>query len=201
MPDLKIEQKIKGLVCGIDEVGRGPLVGPVVAACVYIPPEKQHLVFWNEVTDSKKLSQKKRSYLDKQIKENCKIGISQATTEEIDNINILQASLLAMQRAYEQMNIRCDTALIDGNKAPNLACTTQTIVKGDTISLSIAAASIIAKVYRDKLLISMSETYPHYGWERNSGYGTKEHLQALEKHGVTEHHRKTFAPIKRILSA
>ena len=201
MPDLSLEASINGTTCGIDEVGRGPLVGPVTAACVHIPKNVQDLDFWQSVTDSKKLSAKKRKELAELIKQHCPYGIAESTVSEIDEINILQASLLAMQRAYEAMNHECDHALIDGNKSPELPCSTQTVIKGDTKILSIAAASIIAKVHRDQYLEELSQQYPHYGWERNAGYGTKEHLTALDTHGITPHHRASFAPIKKRLSA
>lgn len=198
MPDLFHEREIGGLVCGVDEVGRGPLAGPVVAAAVVLPAEL-HPELIAHLDDSKRLSAKKREMLAKLIHETARIGVGRAEVEEIDRINILQASLLAMQRAYRALGVEADCALIDGNKAPKLSCQTRTIVGGDAISLSIAAASVVAKVLRDAEMARLAEEYPGYGWEKNAGYGVKLHMEGLERLGVTPHHRRSFAPVARRL--
>jgi ribonuclease HII len=202
-PDLSIEKQYNAPVCGIDEVGRGPLAGPVLSACVYIPEYTHDMAFWDQVTDSKKISTKKREVLFLDIRKNCAFGFGLASVDEIDTLNIHHATLLAMRRAYQNMldefEVRPNTALIDGKFAPELRCNSETITKGDTKSLSIAAASILAKVTRDRIMRKLHNEFPHYGWESNSGYGTAEHLAGIEKHGVTEYHRQSFAPVKRAL--
>jgi ribonuclease HII len=202
-PDFSFEKSIKGLACGLDEVGRAPVAGPVVAACVYIPKEKLKADIWSEVNDSKVLSAEKRESMFDEIRRNCAWAISEACNDEIENINIVQASFLAMQRSFDAMragfNVRIDTALVDGHIAPKFPCKVQTIVKGDSRSVSIAAASIIAKVYRDRRMKRLAEEHPHYGWERNAGYPTRQHLDAIQKHGLTVFHRKTFAPVRNYL--
>ncbi len=200
-PDFSIEESYNTSCCGIDEAGRGTLVGPVVAACVFIPQENKNLPIWEEINDSKKLSAKKREYLYNRIKQSCCYGIGQATIEEIDNINILNATMIAMKKSYENMGVITDISLIDGNKAPEIENNIQTIIKGDSKSISIAAASIIAKVYRDNILKELGKKYPEYKWDKNSGYGTKEHLEAIYKYGITPYHRKSFAPIKNMIKA
>ncbi len=198
MANLEIESKLRGLVCGIDEVGRGPLVGPVTAACVYIPENARTKAFWRVVTDSKKLTEKRREELFPLITEHCLYGIGHAEVKEIDEINILQASLMAMRRAYADMNLPMDHALIDGNKQAGIPCNEVTVVKGDSKSLSIAAASIIAKVSRDRYMRELHEEFPHYAWDSNAGYGTKAHIEAMLKHGVTKHHRQSFKPVSTL---
>ncbi len=185
-------------VCGIDEVGRGPLAGPVVTACVYIPPEHLDHAVWRDVNDSKKLTAVKREFLFELIKERCVYAIAEASAEEIDTLNIHHATLLAMKRAYDGVHGRAEIsmALIDGKFAPKIACRTQTVVKGDSQSLCIAAASILAKVTRDRLMAQLHEEFPHYGWANNAGYGTPEHLAGIAAHGITPHHRKSFAPCR-----
>jgi len=185
-------------VCGIDEVGRGPLAGPVVTACAYIAPEKLHHPVWKEVNDSKKLSSAKRDYLFEIIKDQCVYTIAQASAEEIDTLNIHHATLLAMKRAYQGVHgkVIVSLALIDGKFAPALPCKTQTVIKGDAQSLSIAAASILAKVTRDRYMAKLHEEFPHYGWNTNAGYGTETHMDGIARHGITPHHRKSFAPCK-----
>jgi ribonuclease HII len=185
-------------VCGIDEVGRGPLAGPVVTACAFIPAEKLRHPVWKDVTDSKKLSPQKRDYIFEIIKSQCVYAVAEASTEEIDKLNIHHATLLAMKRAYHGVyeNIQVSLALIDGKFAPSLPCKTQTVVKGDATSLSIAAASIIAKVTRDRMMAELHREYPQYGWLTNAGYGTEEHMAGIAAHGITPHHRKSFAPCK-----
>lgn len=183
------------LVCGIDEAGRGPLAGPVYAAAVVLP--KGHIV--DGVNDSKKISEKKREILFDKIIDEClcySVGI--ATEQEIDEINILQATFLAMRRAVDGLSVKPDIALIDGNKKPGLDIEQWDIVKGDSKSANIAAASIIAKVSRDRYMLEMSEKYPQYQFEKHKGYGTKLHYEMIEKYGISPIHRKTF--LKKILN-
>lgn len=176
-------------VCGIDEAGRGPLAGPVCAAAVILP-EKFELP---ELNDSKKLTEKKREALFPLIKEQAlSYSIATASHEEIDEINILQATFLAMRRAVEGLKIKPVYALIDGNGKPGLSIAEETIVKGDSLSASIAAASILAKVTRDHWMIEMDREYPQYQFARHKGYGTKLHYEMLEKFGASPIHRATF---------
>lgn len=183
------------IICGVDEAGRGPLAGPVYAAAVILP--KGHII--EGVNDSKKLSEKKRELLFDSICEECvcySIGI--ATEKEIDEINILQATYLAMKRAVDGLAVKPDIALIDGNRKPGLNIDEWTIVKGDAKSANIAAASILAKVSRDRYMLEMAEKYPQYQFEKHKGYGTKLHYEMIEKYGISEIHRKTF--LKKILN-
>lgn len=201
MPDFEFENAIDGLVCGIDEVGRGPLAGPVVAACVYVPDEIRLLPFIEQIQDSKTLSKGKLLTLYALVTQHCTYGIGQCSPAEIDEMNILQASLEAMRRAYADMGLGCVHALVDGNKLPKLPCSAQAVVKGDNKSVSIAAAAIVAKVTRDRYMAKLAVEFPYYGWERNAAYPSKEHREALLVHGITPHHRKSFAPVRRVLSA
>jgi len=196
-PDLSLETEFSGFVAGIDEVGRGPFAGPVVAAAVILDTDNIPI----GIQDSKKLSRKNRELLYDQILAAAKVGIGDASVEEIDTLNILQATMLAMRRAVTNLPIKPNAALVDGNKAPDLGIQTRTIVKGDNRSLSIAAASIVAKVTRDREMLTLSKTYPHYGWEKNAGYGTAEHRKGLSLFGVTPQHRRSFAPIRKILES
>ena len=181
-------------VCGIDEAGRGPLAGPVYAAAVLLP---EGLVI-EGLNDSKKLSEKKREALFDVICENAlAYGIGFADEKEIDEINILQATYLAMRRAYDNMQKKCDYVLVDGNRMPPMPVPGETIVKGDAKSPSIAAASILAKVSRDRVMLKYAEEYPEYEFEKHKGYGTKAHTEALLQHGPSPIHRKTF--LKKIL--
>ncbi|MGN1329121.1 MAG: ribonuclease HII [Eubacterium sp.] len=183
------------IVCGIDEAGRGPLAGPVYAAAVVLP--KGHII--EGVNDSKKLSEKKRELLfDKICSEAICYNIGIATEKEIDEINILQATFLAMKRAVEGLDTKPDIALIDGNRKPGLDIEECTIVKGDAKSANIAAASILAKVSRDRYMLEMAEKYPEYQFEKHKGYGTKLHYEMIEKYGISEIHRKTF--LKKVLN-
>ena len=176
-------------ICGIDEAGRGPLAGPVCAAAVILP-EGLEIPGLN---DSKKLTDKKRRELFPIIEEQAlAYGIGWASQEEIDDINILQATFLAMSRAVEQLSIRPDLALVDGNRAPTLDLPVETVVKGDSLSASIAAASVLAKVSRDDVMLRMAEEYPGYGFEVHKGYGTKAHYEALRTFGPSPIHRRTF---------
>lgn len=193
---ISFDQQFSAPVCGIDEVGRGPLVGPVVSACVYIPPDVMNNPIWAQITDSKKISAVKRDKLFEPIKELCVFGIAEASPQEIDQLNIHHATLLAMKRAYEDMTskgVSTQTALVDGKFPPQLPCSIQTVIKGDSLSLSIGAASIIAKVTRDRMMAELAQEYPYYAWEKNSGYGTKAHMEGLQDHGLTPHHRLSFA--------
>lgn len=184
------------IIAGTDEAGRGPLAGPVVAAAVIIPQDfPQSLA--KAINDSKQLSEKKREALFPQLMEHCIYGIAECSAQEIDKINILQASLLAMKRAVLQLSTQPVCVLIDGNKSPAIANMKNIpIVKGDSKSLSIAAASILAKVTRDRLMKQLHEAFPHYGWDHNAGYPTKDHIAALNTHGITAYHRQSFGPVK-----
>jgi len=177
------------IVCGVDEAGRGPLAGPVCAAAVILPA---HLEI-SGLTDSKKLTDKKRRELYPIIKEQAiAYGIGMASEKEIDEINILQATFLAMQRALDQLTVKPDLALIDGNREKDFEIPVKTVVKGDSLSMNIAAASILAKVTRDDLMVKLAEDYPQYGFEIHKGYGTKAHYAALTEHGSCPIHRMTF---------
>lgn len=189
MPDFSIEIKYHPLiVAGVDEAGRGPLAGPVVAAAVIILPEQDII---ENINDSKKLSIKQRYILSNKIKNLYQYNIGLASVEEIDELNILEATKLACHRAVNGLNINPEIILIDGNM--KFADTRyKSIIKGDNISLSIAAASIVAKVFRDELMQDLAISYPAYGWDKNMGYGTKDHIAGLKLHGPTIHHRKLF---------
>ena len=177
------------VICGVDEAGRGPLAGPVCAAAVILPP---HLEIPG-LTDSKKLTDKKRRELFPVIREQAiAYGIGYASEQEIDEINILQATFLAMQRALDQLAVRPDLALIDGNREKDFGLPVKTVVKGDSLSANIAAASVLAKVSRDDLMLEMAEKYPEYGFDVHKGYGTKAHYAALTEHGPSPIHRRTF---------
>ena len=177
------------VICGVDEAGRGPLAGPVCAAAVILPKGLEI----PGLTDSKKLSDKKRRELFPIIKEQAlAYGIGLASHEEIDEINILQATYLAMERALAQLNVRPDIALIDGNRAKDFGLPVRTVVKGDSLSMNIAAASILAKVTRDDLMLELAQTYPQYGFDIHKGYGTKVHYEALREHGASPIHRMSF---------
>jgi ribonuclease HII len=182
---------------GVDEVGRGPLAGPVVAAAVIL--DINHGI--EGLADSKLLSEVKRNKLAVLIKRySIAWALGRAEVDEIDSINILQASLLAMQRAVEKLNPRPDHVLVDGNTPPKLHCSVEAIVKGDQTVAAISAASIIAKVARDAEMVELSKKYPGYGFERHKGYPTKAHLVALNSKGVTPIHRRSFAPVKKLCS-
>lgn len=177
------------IICGVDEAGRGPLAGPVYAAAVILP--KGYIV--DGVNDSKKLSEKKRDMLyDKIIDECVAYSVGIADEKEIDEFNILQATFLAMRRALAGLDVKPDIALIDGNKKPQLDIAEWDIVKGDSKSANIAAASIIAKVSRDRYMLEMAEKYPQYQFEKHKGYGTKLHYEMIDKYGISDIHRKTF---------
>lgn len=202
MPSLEIESLYKGFVGGVDEAGRGPWAGPVVAAAaVFLDSSSLSPALLNGIQDSKKLSKMKREQLYQELSklESFNHGIGMASVEEIDSLNILKATFLAMERAVQALPQQPQTLLIDGKHIPSFqGIHTIPIIKGDDISLSIAAASIFAKVTRDRLMENLAQTHPFYGWERNAGYGTQQHQEALKAHGITPHHRRSFAPIKRL---
>jgi ribonuclease HII len=185
------------ITAGVDEVGRGCLAGPVVSSAVIL----KETVNLSLLKDSKKISFNKRIEIAKHIKLNSTYAIGMASVKEILSLNILQASLLSMQRAIDQLLIKPELILIDGNFAPKGLKKFKTIINGDEKVKSISAASIIAKVYRDQLMIKLSEKFQNYAWERNFGYGTKAHMEGLKKFGVTSHHRKGFKPIHKMLSS
>ena len=196
VPDLTYEQHFSGLVAGIDEAGRGPLAGPVVAAAVILSAGPLPI----GLNDSKKLSPARRTTLAAEIRRHHRFGIGQASVAEIDALNILNATYLAMRRALAALGTPVPMAvLVDGNRDPKLGVTTQLIIGGDGLSASIAAASIIAKVTRDQILADMAQECPGYGFERHKGYGTADHLAALARLGPTAHHRRSFAPVTRLL--
>jgi len=197
VPDYSIEQSFSGIIAGVDEAGRGPWAGPVVAGAVILDANN----IPEGINDSKKLPKKKREELLELINITSIVGVGIASVQEIDDLNILAATMLAMRRAVADLSNLPQLALIDGNKAPELSCKTETIIKGDSKSLSIAAASIVAKVTRDRIMKEIANDYPHYGWEKNAGYGTKLHQGGLARHGVTEHHRRSFKPIRTILAS
>ena len=185
-------------VCGVDEVGRGPLAGPVVAAAVILPARLPKALS-SVIDDSKKLPRDVRAAVAAELHGIAMVSIALASVEEIDTINILRASLLAMRRAVEALPIAPLLALVDGNQKPPLTIPMQTIIGGDGVELSIAAASIVAKVYRDNLMQALHEAHPHYGWAHNAGYSTRHHCEALRRHGSTPHHRTSFAPVRVVL--
>jgi len=185
-----------GVICGVDEAGRGPLFGDVVAAAVILDPTKPIA----GLGDSKKLSEKVRERLYEQIYLHAiSVGVGRASVEEIDQLNILQASMLAMQRAVERLSLVPDLALIDGNRCPLLSCASEAIVKGDAKEMTIGAASIIAKVTRDREMLEWHDQYPCYGLDRHKGYPTQAHIRALEEYGVSPQHRRSFAPVRRLI--
>ena len=184
------------VLAGVDEVGRGSLVGPVFAAAVIL----NNKIDKKKLKDSKSLSKKKREILNKYIKQNSKWSIASASLKEIEKLNILNASLLAMKRAILKLKIKPKIVMVDGNKIPKMKnYNLKYVIKGDRKIPEISAASIIAKVTRDQLIKKMSKKYTGYSWDKNVGYGTKNHLSAIKKLGITKHHRKNFSPISKIL--
>lgn len=205
MPDFLLEDDVTGVVAGVDEAGRGPWVGPVVAGCAVFLNRSVDSRLLDNLNDSKKLSKKKREMLYDLLwvekeKGNLLLGIGEASAQEIDEINILNASFLAMKRAIMASGATPDMVLVDGNREPkDFGFNVKAVVKGDAKSYSISAASILAKVYRDRLMEEMAKKYTGYGFEKNAGYGTKAHVEGLKKFGVTPEHRKSYAPIKAFL--
>ena len=195
LPDFTIEEECDGPVCGVDEVGRGALCGPVVAAAVILDRDDCPI----GINDSKRLSRNRREELCEEIVLSAAVGVGLAEVAEVEELNVLNATLVAMERAVSSLCLIPETALIDGNTVPNLFCSSRAVVRGDQISVSIAAASIIAKVTRDRLMTDLAAQYPGYGWEANSGYGTRQHIQAIRTLGITRHHRRGFGPVARIL--
>ena len=183
------------IIAGVDEAGRGPLAGPVVAAAVILP-DNHNII---GLDDSKKLSARKRAQLETEIMEQCNYAIGWSDPEEIDRVNILQATMLSMKRAVEALPQKPDHILVDGNRLPIWEYSAEFIIGGDAICDSISAASIIAKEYRDRLMIEADRQYPGYGWASNKGYGSKQHRDALQRLGVTPLHRKSFAPISQMV--
>ena len=207
MPTFEYEERARYLsgvtkVAGVDEAGRGPLAGEVVAAAIIIP-EGYHPEWIQSLDDSKKLSEKKREMLYEKIFTDSEVLVSvgRGSVEEIEELNILQATHLAMKRAATALTKAPDYCLIDGRPVSNFPFLSEGIVKGDSKSYSIAAASIVAKVTRDRLMLKLAQEFPQYSFERHKGYGTKLHLEALKRHGATPHHRRTFRPVAECLSA
>lgn len=204
MPDFALERRCAGLVCGVDEVGRGPLAGPVVAAAAILDPHRFPRRLRRELDDSKLLGPEQRNACYRALGRcvangAARIAVGAASVREIDTINILRAALLAMARAVAALGVRPDWALVDGQIAPTLPCPVRTVVGGDGLSFSIAAASVVAKVTRDRLMRHLAPRYPGYGWETNVGYATPEHGAAIRRLGVTPHHRRSFAPVRLAL--
>jgi ribonuclease HII len=200
MPDFSFELEAPGRVCGIDEAGRGPWAGPVFAAAVVFDRARTPAELCASIDDSKKLGAKRREALFEQILRHAEgVGVGRAEVEEIDRINILRATHLAMARAVAALDPLPVFALVDGNQPPRLDRPVRCIVKGDALSLSIAAASIVAKVSRDRVMAALAAGHPGYGWERNAGYGTAEHRAGLARFGVTAHHRTSFSPIQDMI--
>ena len=196
MPDFVFETELDCRVAGVDEVGRGPLAGPVTAAAVVLDPN----CIPKGLDDSKKLSAKRRLILYDQVLACADVSIAHASVAEIDEINILRAAHLAMERAIAGLQSAPEHVLIDGNMVPRgLRLPATTLVKGDTRSLSISAASIVAKICRDRVLVDFAQQHPGYGWETNMGYGSKRHMDALKNLGVTPHHRRSFKPVHNML--
>ena len=197
-PDFVLERAHQGAVAGIDEAGRGPWAGPVVAAAVIL--DKDNLGSLPPgIDDSKALSARRRAALYDALITSARVGVGDAGVGEIDRHNILGATMLAMARAVGDLGERPAHVLVDGNRLPELPCPGTTVIGGDRRSLSIAAASIIAKVTRDRMMAALAADFPGYGWERNAGYGTAQHRHGLARMGVTPHHRRSFAPIRRLL--
>lgn len=198
-PTLNLERRFTGAVCGIDEAGMAPLAGPVVAAAVKLPPGPKPRLL-RGLNDSKLLSAQQRERFFDIIHRIAEVGVGTASVEEIDALNIYHANMRAMRRAFDALPERPDFALVDGRAKPPLDCAVETVVKGDRRSLSVAAASVVAKVVRDRLMHELAGSFPGYGWETNVGYGTDAHYLGLLRHGPTQHHRNSFAPLTTIFS-
>ncbi len=201
MPDFSLERQCKQRpIAGIDEAGRGPWAGPVVAAAVILEERTLPEDLAHRIDDSKAVARDERAELFALLPLYALIGVGEASVEEIDAMNILRATLLAMRRAVERLPVKPAVALVDGNTPPDLRCPVRTVVAGDSLSLSIAAASIVAKVTRDHRMAGLARAHPGYGWENNAGYGTPEHRQGLVRLGVTPYHRRSFRPISELIS-
>lgn len=193
----RLLKTMAGPICGVDEAGRGPLAGPVVAAAVILDRKR----IPKGLNDSKQLSEEDREALYPLIMEAAvAVGVGEASVDEIDLINIRQATHMAMARAVRALSVTAEFALVDGNDPPPLPCRCDTLIGGDARSVSIAAASIIAKVTRDRMMVALHDDHPGYNWRSNKGYGTLEHYAGLKAHGVTQHHRRSFGPIRAILA-
>lgn len=201
MPDFALEDALGGVVAGVDEAGRGPWAGPVLAAAVILDRERLPAGVAAAIDDSKRLPRRRREPLFRALQGCARIGVGRAEVGEIDALNILEATMLAMTRAIDALDIVPDHVLVDGNRAPPVGYPVRCEIGGDRLSLSIAAASIVAKVERDREMARLAAAWPGYGWERNAGYGTAEHRAALRRLGLTPHHRKSFAPVRNILRA
>lgn len=205
MPDFELEDNWGGLIAGVDEAGRGPWAGPVVAGAVIIRDRCLGEDLLGGLDDSKKLTARRREFLYEKLYEAQEqgklcIGIGQASAAEIDEFNILQATFMAMQRAVDALPLKPEKALLDGNRAPrSFSYPVRTVIKGDGRSYSIAAASIAAKVYRDRLMAELAQRYPGYGFEKNAGYGTAAHIAGLQKYGLIPEHRKSYKPVREYL--
>lgn len=198
MPTFSMERAAGGVVAGIDEAGRGPLAGPVVAAAVIFPRCRAPRALVRDLDDSKKLRPALRERLCNAVRACARVGVGVADVDEIDRLNILRASLLAMARAVEALRMPIDLALVDGKTPPPLDYPVRCVVGGDGLCLSVAAASVVAKVTRDAMMTDLSRSFPGYGWDRNAGYGTRAHLDALDRLGPTPQHRRSFRPVANI---
>jgi ribonuclease HII len=199
MPDSRIERSVAGLVVGVDEAGRGPLAGPVVAAAVVLDPKIPRSLA-RRIDDSKRLTPEEREAVFALLLAHARMALGGASVAEIDALNILQATHLAMGRAVAALGLAPALVIVDGIRDPGLPHPTRCIVGGDGLCLSIAAASIVAKVTRDRAMTALAWRHPGYGWERNAGYGTPEHLAALRRLGVTQEHRRTFRPVSEVIA-
>ena len=194
-PTYEIEDQFDGVIAGVDEAGRGPWAGPVVAAAVILDRDAAP----DGLRDSKTLTERKRRELAAALWKTARIGVGVSSVDEIDTMNILRASLLAMTRAVANLQVAPTIALIDGHIKPKLTCPAYTVIKGDLKSMSIAAASIIAKTTRDRMMLELARDYPNYQWQSNKGYAAPAHRAALNQFGVTPHHRRSFSPIHKML--
>ena len=199
-PDLRRERAHGGIVCGVDEVGVAPLAGPVVAAAVVLPAAKRKPHALRGLTDSKLLTRAQRERFDSVIRDIAHVALGRASVTEIDTLNIYHANHLAMQRAVAALEVEPDVILVDGRAAPSFACPVETIVKGDRLSLTIAAASVVAKVARDAMMHELDRQHPGYGWQTNVGYATDEHYLGLLRLGPTVHHRRSFASVSTLFA-
>ena len=198
--EIALGRKTGAVICGVDEAGRGPLAGPVVACAAILPLAGLSTRLLGALDDSKRLSAEVREAIAIRLRVKAIWALGEASVEEIDRFNILRATFMAMRRAFEKLPVQPCHAIVDGNMKPGLPCAETTIVEGDHLSYSIAAASILAKVARDKMMRELAPAYPRYGWETNVGYGTPEHRAAIEVHGLTPHHRVSFKPVYEQLS-